>query len=113
MSVILGIALAGAGFYALVNSHFLGGIISRTLGPYSDTLAEHGFASPDPEIWRRMAAQHRVAVLVEPPAGEPWAFDSRGVPSTPADLQRIREFVRQLDRPGKQGVSAAAVLPGQ
>lgn len=83
---MIGIGLVGAVFYAVVSNHFLGAIIGRTLGPYSDTLARHGFASPDPEIWRRMAETHDVAILIEPARGEATAFDERGRSVAPASL---------------------------
>jgi signal transduction histidine kinase len=76
--VMLSVGLVGTVFYALVNSHFLGLVISRSLGPYSDTLAEHGFASPDPEIWQKIAKHHGVTILVEPAGGDPVAFDAQG-----------------------------------
>jgi signal transduction histidine kinase len=65
-------------FFALLNNHYLGLVISRTMGPYSDALAGHGFASPDPDIWRQMAASHHVTILVEPVGGDPVAFDDQG-----------------------------------
>ncbi len=79
--MVVGIALVGAGFYAVVHGHFLGLVVQRTLGPYSDTLAEHGFASDDPDIWQRMARRHNVVIIVQPPAGEAYAFDSTGHPA--------------------------------
>lgn len=78
MSVAVAIALVGASFYALVNSHYIGSIVGRTLGPYTDALAERGFSDPDPTIWQRMAARHGVSILVESPGREPEAFDDRG-----------------------------------
>ena len=88
MGVIVGIGLLGAGFYATVTNHFLGTIASRTLGPYSDTLANHGFASPDPDIWQRMAKRHHVEILVEPVQGDPVAFDSQGRPVAPSAVRK-------------------------
>ena len=64
--MIIGISLVGATFYGLINNYFLTSIISRTLGPYSDSLTEHVFEHPDPEIWKQIAARHHVAILVEP-----------------------------------------------
>ena len=72
--------MVGAIFYGVVNNHFLGLILSRTLGPYSDSLAEHIFANHDPELWQRMARRHGVTILVEPASGDPVAFDARGEP---------------------------------
>ena len=89
-SVIIGIGLVAAVFYAMVNNHFLGAIISRPLGPYSNTLAEAGFASTDPEIWRKMAARHDVKILVEPVDGDPVAFGHSGEPLDPATLAEGR-----------------------
>ena len=80
VSVMVAVAVTGAVFYALVNNHYLGLILSRTLGPYSDALAEHVFANPDPEVWRRIAARHDVVIVVEPPDGDPVAFDADGEP---------------------------------
>jgi signal transduction histidine kinase len=85
-SVMIGVALVGAAFYGAVNSHFLSLVIGRTLGPYSDTLAEHGFASPDSDIWQRMAARHDVTILIQPPVGDPVAFDIDGEPLSPSTL---------------------------
>lgn len=84
---MVGVALAGAVFYGLVNNHYLTLIIGRTLGPYSDTLAEYAFANADPEIWRRMAMRHGVTILVEPAEGEAAAFNEDGEalsPTSPA-----------------------------
>ena len=75
---MVGVALVAATFYAVVNSHFLGLILSRTLGPYSDSLAEHVFANPDPEVWRRIAERHDVTLVVERPGGRPVGFDAAG-----------------------------------
>jgi signal transduction histidine kinase len=83
---MVGICLVGGIFYGQVNSYFLGAIIGQALGPYSDTLAEHGFADPDPDIWRRMAARHEVAILVEPVGGDPFAFDKLGESVSPSTL---------------------------
>lgn len=88
MGVIVGIGLLGAGFYATVTNHFLGTIASRTLGPYSDTLANHGFASHDPDVWQLMAKRHRVEILVEPAEGDPVAFDSQGRPVVPSAVRK-------------------------
>ena len=79
-----GIALLGALFYGLVNSHYLGLIIGRALGPYSDVLAEHAFANPDPEVWRRIAMRHGVTILVEPAGADRVAFDEAGERLSPA-----------------------------
>jgi len=86
--MIVGIGLLGAGFYATVTNHFLGTIASRTLGPYSDSLADHGFASDDPTIWQRMAKRHHVEILVEPAEGDPLAFNARGRPVSPSAVRK-------------------------
>jgi len=86
--VAVGIALLGAAFYALANAHFVSTVLSRTLGPYTDALAEGGFAQGDPEIWQKIAAQHRVSILVEPVDGVVEAFDDRGQPAEPGALER-------------------------
>jgi signal transduction histidine kinase len=86
-SVIIGVGIIGAIFYTSISNQFLGAILSRTLGPYSDTLAEHGFASRDPDIWRRMAAKHEVEILVEPADSAPLAFDSQGRLASPASIR--------------------------
>ena len=78
VSVIVGVAVVGAIFYGVVNNHFLGLILSRTLGPYSDSLAEHIFINHDPELWQKMARRHGVMILVEPASGDPVAFDAQG-----------------------------------
>ena len=78
VAVIVGVGLVGAIFYALINAHFLGVVISKTMGPYSDALAEHIFATRDPEFWRNIARGHEVSLLVEPSEGEPVAIDSEG-----------------------------------
>lgn len=83
----IAIALVGASFYALVNSHYIGSIVGRTLGPYTDALAERGFADPDPTIWQRMAARHGVSILVEPTDSEPRAFDDHGQVVSPSSLK--------------------------
>ena len=91
MAVIVGIAVVGALAYALVNNYYFTRVISWTVGPVSDALAEHGFAGEDPDIWRRMAERHRVAISVELPGREPMAFDDRGLElpagTTPPDGQ--------------------------
>jgi len=94
VSVAAAIGLAGAVFYAAVSNHFLGEIISRTVGPYTSTLAEHGFSSPDPEIWQSMAARHEVAILIEPPGTAPLAFDETGRPTSPDALDGSVRGVR-------------------
>lgn len=78
VAVIVGVGLVGAAFYALINAHFLGMVISKTLGPYSDALAQHIFANPDPELWRDIARGHGVSLLVEPAGGQPVAIDAEG-----------------------------------
>jgi signal transduction histidine kinase len=83
----LGIALVGATFYALVSSHYIGAMVGRTLGPYTDALVEHGMTSSDPEIWQKMAARHGVSIVVEPPGAEPVAFDVRGERVEPSSLE--------------------------
>ncbi len=102
VAVIVGVGLVGVVFYAMVNSHFLGRILSQTLGPYTDTLAEHGLASPDLEIWRRMAARHHVAILVEPAVGEPMAFDADGEPLSPAS-PALGDYPIRSMRTGEDG----------
>ncbi len=52
----------------------------------------------------------------EPPAARVVAYKPRNalaVSATATDLQRIREFVRHLDRPARQWVSAESAVPGQ
>lgn len=80
MSVLVGVGLVGAVFYSLLNSHYLATVLVRSLGPYSDTLAEHAFTHPDPETWRQMAMKHQVTIIVEPAGGGRVAFDARGEP---------------------------------
>ncbi len=76
----MGIAVVGAIFYALINSQHIGLLIQRTIGPYSDTLAEHGFASTDPDIWQNIAGRHEVAIILHSSDGEVVAWDNTGRP---------------------------------
>jgi signal transduction histidine kinase len=78
VALILGVALIGAVFYGFVNTHFLGLVIERTFGPYSDSLAQVGFSSPDPEVWRKIAMRHEVVLIVEHPGGETEAWNEQG-----------------------------------
>ena len=82
VSVLVGVGLLGAIFYALVSSHYLGRVISQTLGPFSDVVAEVGFPSEEPDIWQRIAQRHGVAMVVETAGGETLAYDDRGEPTT-------------------------------
>ncbi len=68
-------------------------MVSRTLGPFSDSLAEVGFSSPDPDIWQRIAERHDVGVEVEPVDGEPFAYDRSGKP-VPVDSAALRGLIR-------------------
>ena len=88
--LIVAIGVVGALFYGWVQSHYLGAIIGRTLGPYSDTLADYGFGQAELEVWGRIAARHGVAILVEPSGGPAVAYDARGRPSPPAAMPRER-----------------------
>ena len=99
VAVALGIGLVGALFYAFITNHYIGEILGRALGPYTDTLVEVGLSDPDPDIWRRIAERHRVAILVEPAEGDAQAFDSTGEPSTAAALEggQIRAVRIQKD----------------
>ena len=45
VAVIVGVAIIGAVFYAVVNAHFIGLVVGRTLGPYSESLSQMGFDS--------------------------------------------------------------------
>jgi len=67
-------------FYGVINSHYLGTILTRTLGPYTDSLAAHIFDNRDPDLWRRIAENHAVGIVVELPDGEVVAFDDQGEP---------------------------------
>lgn len=78
LAIMAGVALAGAIFYAFVNDHFVGSVVSRSLGPYTDALADIGFSSSDPAIWRSVASRHDLWILVEPPDGEAVLFDPDG-----------------------------------
>jgi signal transduction histidine kinase len=86
--VILGVAMVGALFYGLINSHYLSNILGRTLGPYSDALSQHMFQNRDPELWRQMAMRHAVGILVETPGEEPVGFDTEGRPLNPDTARR-------------------------
>ena len=78
LTVIVGVGLVGILFYGLFNSHYLATIIGRTLGPYSDALAEHIFENSDPELLREMAMRHEVIILVARPDTDPIGFNSKG-----------------------------------
>jgi len=78
VSVIVGVGLVGGVFFAMLNSHYMSAIISKTMGPYSDSLAQHVFDNPDPDLWRQIAMRHRVVILVEPLDGDPMGFDTEG-----------------------------------
>lgn len=69
-AVIVGVAVLGAVLYWVVNTHYLGLIVTRTLGPYTDTLTDFGFAHADPEFWQAMAKRHGVDITVEPAEGD-------------------------------------------
>lgn len=80
VAVIVGVAIIGAVFYAVVNAHFIGLVVGRTLGPYSESLSQMGFDSPDPDIWQKIARRHEVALVVEPPDGPRQAWSATGEP---------------------------------
>jgi signal transduction histidine kinase len=86
--LILGVSLAGAVFYAVLNNQYLSTLLGQTLGPYSDALAERGFEGPSPEIWGQMAAAHHLVIVVEPADGKPFGFDADGKPLAPARMKR-------------------------
>ena len=104
LAVIVGVAVIGAAFYAVVNAHFLSLVISRTLGPYSDSLAEIGFSSSDPEVWRKIAGRHDVTLLVEHPDGRSEAWDATGAPIAP-DSPALR-LMSKASRTGPDGTRA-------
>jgi len=78
LAILAGVTIAGAIFYAFVNNHYVGSIISRSVGPYTDALADIGFGSSDPAIWGEVADRHDIWILVEPPDGDPIVFDPDG-----------------------------------
>jgi len=78
VSVIVGVSLIGAVFYGLLSSHYLAAMLGRTLGPYSDALAQHALANRDPNVWAAMARQHGVAIRVELADGQVAVFDADG-----------------------------------
>jgi signal transduction histidine kinase len=92
--VLIGVGLVGAIFYGLVNSHYVGLMLGRTLGPYTDTLATAGFESEDPEIWRKIAERHGVAILLEPRSGDRAAWNENGAPVPPRTLAEGEAPVR-------------------
>lgn len=94
--LIVGVGLVGATFYGLVNSHYVGLMVGRTLGPHTDALARIGFDNEDPEIWQRIAKRHEVAVLVEPRAGAPAAWDEMGASISPHLLVERESAVRGI-----------------
>ena len=88
MGVIVGLGVVAAVFYGLVNAQYLSAILSETLGPVTDTLADVAFRTPEPETWRQIAIRHGVTIMVEPAHGDPVAFDAEGrqiseIPPTP------------------------------
>jgi signal transduction histidine kinase len=78
VGLVVGVGLVGAMSYGLLHAMYMRTTIQRTLGPYSDTLAEHVFEHPDPELWRRVARTHRVMLRVEPKGGPAVVFDAEG-----------------------------------
>ena len=78
VGLVVGVGLVGALSYGLLHAMYMGTIIKRTLGPYSDTLAQHALNNPDPDTWRRIARTHRVTLRVEQPGRPAVAFDSEG-----------------------------------
>ncbi len=84
--LMIAVGVVGALFYGLVNSHYIGQMLGRTLGPYTDHLAQYGFESEDAQLWGAMAARHGVALVFEPPAGEAMAWDETGAPVEPSVL---------------------------
>jgi len=85
-ALIIGVGLIGAIFYGLLNSHYMGLVLGRTLGPFTDTLAKVGFDSPESDIWQRIATRHGVAILVEPVGGPSEAWNELGEPVAPSEL---------------------------
>lgn len=83
LAVVVG--LLGALFFGLVQSQNLKRIVDATLGPESDLLSGVAFHKPTPDIWRLIAINHGVTILVEPADGEPVVFDPEGeqLPSLP------------------------------
>lgn len=109
---MIGVGLVGAFFYFLLSSHYLAGIIGRTLGPYSDAISEHGFAAGDPEVWRMMAARHGVTIHVEPVGGSGFAFDDHGKPMPVDSLPRGHSSIRAV-RTARDGTRATLYwMPG-
>ena len=88
--VIVGVGLVAMLFYGLFNSHYQGTIIAGTLGPYSDSLAEHIFDNAEPERLRAMAMRHGVIILVAPAQGDPIGFNTKGEPLLP-DAPELKE----------------------
>lgn len=76
--MVVGLALFAGVFAAVVHIAAVAAVFAGTLEAHSDALSEHGFASADPDLWRRMAARHRVGLLVEPVRGGAFAFDPDG-----------------------------------
>ena len=84
--VMIGVGLIGAIFYGLISSHYVGLVLVRTLGPYTDTLSRVGFDSTELDIWQRIARRHDVAILVEPGNGSAQAWNESGQAVAVADL---------------------------
>ncbi len=86
LAVIAGVTLVGATFYGIGISHHTDAIIRQILAPYSNVLAETGFAEANAATWARIAKQHRVAILVEPADAAPFAFDALGESLSPVSI---------------------------
>ena len=80
LSIVLGVSLAGVTFFGMLHNQHRSATIDHALGPYTDALAKHALANPNPEIWRLMATTHHLTILGEPVDGEPVAFSAMGEP---------------------------------
>lgn len=104
-AVIVGVAVLGAVLYWVVNTHYLGLILSRTLGPYTDTLTDFGFAHADPEFWHRMARRHGVDITVEPAEGGGITYGADGTVRPASPPSTIPGVIRS-SRTGPDGSRA-------
>ncbi len=96
VGVVLGVGLVAAIFFGLLQGRYLSATMSRTLGPYTDSLTDHIFANPDPDLLRRIAMRHQLMILYEPVGGEAVAFDAQGEPVPSISWTRSQGQVRAL-----------------
>jgi len=89
-------------FFSYASVRFVHDAIRHPLPGYSRALAQQVLASPDPEVWRRIAREHRVAVLVET-QGERRAFDRSGDAVDPGRFSTEGQDVLRVEVAGDEG----------